>query len=541
MESSIFKKVSKGDFRGRMRRDVLDHLPPHFFDNPISSIQEMGGEGIKESRWRRSAIFFLRDGRRVFFKRDKTKGWTESVKYLFLPSKGRKEFLIASNLEGENLNIPKPFGWMERVQRGWVRESYYLSEAIGRGGSFIDDPTKSKEVYSILELAKTVRKFQNKGLLHQDLHGGNFLWDGDSLFLTDLHDAKIGKPLSLNQRLWNLAHLFHSLRSMWSEEEQLQFLDQYFEEISDGAKKREILSQKIYPIMGRLQKRQWRSRTKRCLKESTEFTTQREKRVRYFHRRDFPLDRLKSAMEEHQDLVRENPSSLIKNSPEVVVSILNHEGERVCLKQFRYPHLWDSLKEHFRRPKGLKSWMAANGMRARGIPSLKPLALVERANWVGLKDSFLFMEALTKDQEMDRYILKGFESLNKKRLFIRTFAGWLDRLHKMGLYHKDMKTCNILVSEGEERWDFHLLDFEDLLMDEQVNRKKLFRNFVQLNTSTPKVMTKVDRFRFFKAYLRLNPIVQDQKSFLQDLLMESRRRGLVYVSPKGVVIEKMSF
>ena len=133
-----------------MRRDVLDHLPPHFFDNPLSSIQEIGGKGIKESRWRRSAIFFLRDGRRVFFKRDKTKGWTGSVKYLFLPSKGKKEFLIASNLEGENLNIPKPFGWMERVQRGWVRESYYLSEAIGRGGSFIDDPTKSKELYSIL-------------------------------------------------------------------------------------------------------------------------------------------------------------------------------------------------------------------------------------------------------------------------------------------------------------------------------------------------------------------------------------------------------
>jgi tRNA A-37 threonylcarbamoyl transferase component Bud32 len=430
---------------------------------------------------------------------------------------------------------------MERVQRGWVRESYYLSEAIGKGGSFIDDHKKSKELCSILELAKTVRKFQNRGLLHQDLHGGNFLWDGESLFLTDLHDARIVKPLSFNQRLWNLAHLFHSLRSMWSEGEQLQFLDQYFEEISERAKKREILSQKIYPLMDHLQQRQWRSRTKRCLKDSTEFTIQREKRIRYLHRRDFPLDPLKRVMEEHRDLVRGNPSSLIKDSPEVVVSIWNHEGERVCLKQFRYPHLWDKMKEHFRRSKGLKAWMAANGMRARGIPSLKPLALVERANWVGLQDSFLFMEALTKDQEMDRYLLKGFESLNKKRLFIKTFAGWLARLHKMGLYHKDMKTCNILVSERGEKWDFHLLDFEDLLMDRQTNRKQLFRNFLQLNTSTPKVMTKVDRFRFFSEYLRLNPIVQDQKSFLQDLVMESRRRGLVYVSPEGVVIEKMSF
>jgi hypothetical protein len=74
-------------------------------------------------------------------------------------------------------------------------------------------------------------------------------------------------------------------------------------------------------------------------------------------------------------------------------------------------------------------------------------------------------------------------------------------------------------------------------MNEKVNQKKLFRNFLQLNTSTPKVMTKVDRFRFFREYLRLNPIVKDQKVFLRGLMDESRRRGLVYVSPQGVVTE----
>ena len=525
--------------KGWMREEILSYLPSTFFDDPILSVQEMGGEVIKESIWRWAALLRLPNGRRVFLKRDKTKGWMEGLKYLFSPSKGQKEFLIASQLEKWSLNIPNPLGWMERVRKGLVRESYYLSEAIGTGVSFIEEVAKSKEPHSIIELAMTVRKFQEAGLFHQDLHGGNFLWKGDFLFLTDLHRAQIVKPLSLNQRLWDLSHLFHSLRSMWGEEEQLQFLNQYFEGRFDDSQKREILHQKIHPVMGRLQKRQWRSRTKRCLKESTEFTVQREKGIRYFHRKDFPLDRLKRVMEEHRDLVRERPFSLIKYSPEVIVSILNDEGERICLKQFCYPHFWGQVKEHFRRSKGLKAWMAANGMRARGIPSLKPLALVERKNWIGLKESFLFMETLADDQEMDRYILKGFADLNKKRLFIKAFARWLDGLHKMSLYHKDMKTCNILVSERGETWDFHLLDFEDIRMNEKVNWKKLFRNFLQLNTSTPKVMTRVDRFRFFREYLRLNPIIKDQKVFLRGLMDESRLRGLVYVSPQGVVTETM--
>jgi hypothetical protein len=244
-------------------------------------------------------------------------------------------------------------------------------------------------------------------------------------------------------------------------------------------------------------------------------------------------------MAEHQNLVRERPFSLIKYSPEVIVSIVKDEGERICLKQFCASSFWLRMKEHFRRSKGFKSWRAANGMRARGLPSLRPLALVERKNWLGPRESFLFMEVLADAQEMDRYILRGFEDLNKKRLFIKTFAHWLDGLHKMRLSHKDMKTCNILVSENGKTWTFRLLDFEDILMEGDVNRKKLFRTLLQLNTSTPRVMTQVDRYRFFKEVLRLNPILKDPKVFLRGLRDESRRRGLVYVSPQGVVTETM--
>jgi hypothetical protein len=540
MGSSIFKRVSKGEIKGWVMGEVLDSLPVDFFSDPISSIREMGGEVVKESTWRWAAIFRLPNGMRVFLKRDEAKGWPEYVKYLLLPSKGQKEFLIASQLERKKLKIPKPLGWMERIRRGLVRESYYLSKATGTGVSFIDEVAKAKEPRSIIELAMTVRAFQDAGLFHQDLHGGNFLWEGGSLFLTDSHRAKIMETLSLSQRLWNLAHLFHSLRKMWGETEQLQFLDRYFDGMSGGHEKREILFDRIYPSMDRLLRRQWRSRTKRCLKESGEFMVQKERGLRYFHRRDFSLDRLKRMLDEHRALVRERPSCLVKNSPEVNVSVLKDEGERISLKQFCYPQFWGRMKEYLRRSKGLKAWVAANGLRARGIPTLRPLALVERKDWMGLKESFLFMEAPASDLEMDRYVLKGFEDLKRKRFFVKGFARWLGGLHRMSVYHKDMKTCNILVSEKGEAWDFHFLDFEDIRLDEKVNGKKLFRNFLQLNTSTPRLMTKVDRFRFFREYLCFNPVVKDEKAFLRGLMDESRRRGLVYVSPQGVVTERLT-
>jgi serine/threonine protein kinase len=108
----------------------------------------------------------------------------------------------------------------------------------------------------------------------------------------------------------------------------------------------------------------------------------------------------------------------------------------------------------------------------------------------------------------------------------------------MEIYHRDMKTCNILVSKEGKAWVFHLLDLEDVRLDRKVTERVLFKNFLQLNTSTPKIVTGTDRFRFCKEYLARNPIIKNRKIFLRRLIEESRQRSLVYVAPWGVVTEK---
>ena len=149
------------------------------------------------------------------------------------------------------------------------------------------------------------------------------------------------------------------------------------------------------------------------------------------------------------------------------------------------------------------------------------------------------MEVSDRDQELDRYILMNLGDFKERRRFIKAFAKWLAQYHQLNLYHQDMKTCNMMISKAGEAWNFHLLDLEDVWLDGKVSEKKLFKNFLQLNTSTPKTVTTTDRFRFFGAYLRLNPIVKDRKRFLRRLIEESKRRELVYVAPWGVVTEKL--
>ncbi|MBS3921102.1 MAG: hypothetical protein KG012_19695 [Deltaproteobacteria bacterium] len=524
--------------KGWVKEEFIDLLPPNFFKDPVPSVKGIGGEIIAESKWRWAGLFTLPGGKGVFLKRDRTKGWLELLKYLVFPSKGRKEWFIAYQLGKRNLNIPRPMGWMERVHRGCVRESYYLSEAVESGVPLAEVADILKDEKVLTELVKTVIKMHSSGLLHQDLHAGNFLWDGESFYLIDLHRARLLRSLSLNQRLWNLSHLFHSLRSVWGEDEQLRFLDQYFGGDSISSQKKGAYLIKIHSWMARLQKRQWKSRTKRCLKESTEFSVKKEKGLTFYHRKGFPFDRLKKVVERHLAMVEENPSLLVKQSPEVIVSIFDDEDDRICVKQFCYPHWWNRFREHFRRPKGLKAWLGGNGLRVRGISSIKPLALMERKSWFNFVEGFLVMDASEPGEEMDRYLCKGFSGFEEKRVFIKSFARWLSQLHQKGIYHQDMKTCNILVSKNGQVWDFKLLDLEDVRLNEKVNDKKLFRNLLQLNTSIPNLVTRTDRLRFYKEYHRFYSIVKSDHDFLSSLFQKSRERGVVYVSPRGVVEEK---
>jgi len=49
MDNPTLQRVSKGEIKGWVEKGALKDLPSTFFDDPISSAQEMGGEVIKDS------------------------------------------------------------------------------------------------------------------------------------------------------------------------------------------------------------------------------------------------------------------------------------------------------------------------------------------------------------------------------------------------------------------------------------------------------------------------------------------------------------
>ena len=63
MGKSPYKKIAKGDMKGWVKEELIDLLPPNFFQDPVPSVKGVGGEIIAESKWRWAGLFTLPGGK----------------------------------------------------------------------------------------------------------------------------------------------------------------------------------------------------------------------------------------------------------------------------------------------------------------------------------------------------------------------------------------------------------------------------------------------------------------------------------------------
>jgi tRNA A-37 threonylcarbamoyl transferase component Bud32 len=548
-------RLSAKGYRGFVRKDLRDLFTGDFLGNIEAAVLRAGGETIKDSRVRWAATYPGPGDQALFIKKFKAKDWKERVKYLFLPSKAKREWDVSLASRGKGVRIPAPVGVMERRRWGFLEESLYISEAVEGAQPFTDffkerlgrDDSKGEEGRRLIRfLGNTVRHIHENGLFHADMHAGNFLigkGGEEGLYLIDLHRARIRKGLSQRRRLWNIAQLFYSLDSFLEQGDKGIFFEAYGRKETAPS-----LLMRVERLACRIKRRHQRSRAKRCLKESTVFTSHRCNGYRVFRRRDVSGGTLMEMIGAHREIVENSPWLLLKNSPKTVVSMVempHGSTSRTCVKQYRYAKAWRKIIGCFRNSKGKTSWVAANELFRQGISALGPLAYVERARFGFLVESFFLMESPADYLEMDRYLIKSFahgasgDTFLKKRAFIREFARSIGRLHASDIFHGDLKTCNILARELRGGWDFSFIDLDAVHLGTEVSSRRTLKNLVQINCSIPGFLGYGDRVRFLNWYLEIHPIPMAKRDLIKAVLEESRKRGVVYVSPEGDVREEV--
>jgi tRNA A-37 threonylcarbamoyl transferase component Bud32 len=449
------------------------------------------------------------------------------------------------------------------------------------------------------DLAGFIRNIHEKGFFHNDLHAGNILikFNNDyfspakdyTLYLMDLHHVKILKQLSTRKRLHNLAQLFNSLSSMLTKSDKLGFVKSYginalsnmknervqhqvddhpISPPSQGGDKgvvtkadkaelssrrslldfEQLLVEKIESESSRIRNTHYRSRLKRCMKESSNFSRKKINDMKMFFRKGYDTNSFPGLIGKHHNALANNDKDVIlkRDFKTALTRFPFKDGgiRSVVVKQYKTTCGLNLIKNIFRNSAGRKSWIAGNGLSVYGFNSARPLALIEKKVMGIVEDSYLIMEDAVHSLEMDRYILKNFHDQplpgesKKKRTFMRDFAKVIAKMHNRNVFHSDLKTCNIMVKEKDDKsFDFIFLDFDKVAFNEEISIRKRIKNLTQINLSTPGCITITDRFRFLREYLNLCNMADEEKTILREIINISKTEKKLYVSFKGDVTE----
>ncbi len=181
----------------------------------------------------------------------------------------------------------------------------------------------------------------------------------------------------------------------------------------------------------------------------------------------------------------------------------------------------------------LRSLAGASTLLQAGFLTGRPIAAVENRSGGMLTRSFYLSEEIKGSKILDVYwrdelaSMQGPKGFRRRRDFLKSLAELLRSLHRMNIYHNDLKDANILVgSDGEPRREaFYLLDLEGVRKCRHLNRRRRIKNLVQLNRTMGKFLHGSQKLVLLKAYLG-DPFFDrdERRRWVREVLAESGRQ-----------------
>jgi tRNA A-37 threonylcarbamoyl transferase component Bud32 len=152
------------------------------------------------------------------------------LKELFVPSRARREFLNAYQLERSNIPTPRPVATSDRRRLGVIVRSYVVTEALPGAINLTQWAILHEDRQMITRVAELVAKLHNQGLLHGDLAARNIIVDSiGNPWLIDLEALRCFKKISEQSALLDLAKLALTVRGLRSvsRSQRMRFLKSY--------------------------------------------------------------------------------------------------------------------------------------------------------------------------------------------------------------------------------------------------------------------------------------------------------------------------
>jgi tRNA A-37 threonylcarbamoyl transferase component Bud32 len=296
------------------------------------------------------------------------------------------------------------------------------------------------------QLVLILAKMHQAGLKQQDLHLNNFLVKSHAVYSMDgasIKRNKMDHPLKVPESLNNLALLFAQLTLQDSSLVHDLYTD-YSE--SRGWKITDDILFKLQSKIERSRRRRIRRYMRKLFRESTEIVCRKSFTRFMLCKRAHYTQSMESFLENPDRLLDKQNNCLLKRGNTCTVGRIKLDDHGLVVKRYNIKNFGHGLRRSFMPTRATHSWRNANLLLLLGIPTPRPVAMLEKRCGPFRRKAYFISEYIDGSHAFD-FFKEG--DLHEKSSVARRIADIFKNLKLARISHGDMKATNILIHKNE--------------------------------------------------------------------------------------------
>jgi tRNA A-37 threonylcarbamoyl transferase component Bud32 len=413
------------------------------------------GTIIKENA-RRRVIYLQTPTNDYFLKLSTLSRRKDRWRHFLLPHRKWTEWRNLHRLWDARIPAAKPIAKGHR--KGSQTGSFFLlTEQVPGSTPKFDS---CKDAFIVGEYAAFLH---SRGIYHTDLNQHNVILAPDGrLCLIDVQEVFFLPLIPNRLRVHNLGRILFNFFSLSDPEKMAKEVLKGYSKASAKL----LDAPAVIKAAGHHQLKKYRSRARRCCKNSTEFVGVKTAGLTGYRRRSFNWG--------EQDLRQ----ALAQGRPLKGTHVIHCQD--VCVKKHSR-RVW--------RDRCLTSWKMSRALEVRGIEVPRSLAYYAMDN-----TSHFLAEFLDERCHLNTY-LSNISDEQVKRRALKQLAQWLRNFHDTNVWQRDFKSSNILCQNGK----YFMVDLDGVRIRPLTDKNRII-NLAQLNASLSSAITVKDRLRFYNYY-----------------------------------------
>lgn len=319
-------------------------------------------------------------------------------------------------------------------------------------------------------------EMHQKGILQKDLHPGNFLWNGQTLFALDVGMMIFRRhPIPIRTGLRQLACLISTLPETYQAEPK-PLLDRYCRKRTCPADEKQLA--RLQRLIEKARLRTLRRTLKKTLRTSKRYFALRQGPMQgMFTRKDWTQETARQFVRRLDQLMEEG--QIFKRGNTCFVSRVRFGTLDIVVKRYNHKGWLHSLRHTLKGSRARRCWLTAHRLRQWNIPSPRPLAFIEQRTRGILRQSY-FLSAFVEGASLDQF-LKSSASFEEKQKLLEQIETLFSRLTQNKMTYGDPKPSNFLLTPQNQPV---LIDLDSIRIHRckpllQIQKNRMQKRFVQ--------------------------------------------------------------